>query len=105
MKRLGSDSVTVTKPNVLIVDHMYGKRQEQWQTLRAVARHASQVVKSTKVQLTISCVWRAASFYSSQHSQKVSMAQFSLYVHKGALKLMLGRKRKRGGRSLGDRKQ
>ena len=41
-------------PNVLLVDHMYGERQEQWQTLRAVARHASQVVKSTKVQLSLS---------------------------------------------------
>ena len=36
MKRLGSDSETVPKPNVLLVDHMYGERQEQWQTLRAV---------------------------------------------------------------------
>ena len=41
---------TVPKPNVLLVDHMYGERQEQWQTLRTVARHASQVVKSTRVQ-------------------------------------------------------
>ena len=51
MKRLGSDSETVPKPNVLLVDRMYG---EQWQTLRTVARHASQVVKSTKVQLSSS---------------------------------------------------
>ena len=49
MKRLKSE--TVPKPNVLLVDHMYGECQEQWQTLRTVARHASQVVKSTKVQL------------------------------------------------------
>ena len=54
MKRLGSDSETVPKPNVLLVDRMYGERQEQWQTLRTVARHASQVVKSTKVQLSSS---------------------------------------------------
>ena len=33
------------------------------------------------------------------------MAQFSLYVHKGGLKLMLRRMRRRGGRSLGDGKQ
>ena len=33
-----------------------------------------------------SCVWRAASFHSSHHSQEVSLAQFSLYVHKGGLK-------------------
>ena len=33
---------------------MYGERQEQWQILRSVARHASQVVKSTKVQLSLS---------------------------------------------------
>ena len=38
----------------VIVDHMYGERQEQRQTLRAVARHASQVVKSSKVQLSLS---------------------------------------------------
>ena len=54
MKRLGSDSETVPKPNVLLVDHMYGERQEQSQTLRTVARHASQVVKCTKVQLSLS---------------------------------------------------
>ena len=54
MKRLGSDSETVPKPNVLLVDHMYGEHQEQSQTLRTVARHASQVVKSTKVQLSLS---------------------------------------------------
>ena len=41
MKRLGSDSETVPKPNVLLVEHMYGERQEQWQTLRTVARHAA----------------------------------------------------------------
>ena len=41
MKRLGSDSKTVPKPNVLLVEHMYGERQEQWQTLRTVARHAA----------------------------------------------------------------
>ena len=35
-----------------------------------------------------SCVWRAASFHSSHHSQEVSLAQFSLYVHKGGLKLI-----------------
>ena len=46
MNYLRSDSETVPKPNVLLVDHMYGERQEQWQTLRTVARHASQVVKS-----------------------------------------------------------
>ena len=54
MKRLGSDSETVPKPNVLLVDHMYGERQEQSQTLRTVARHTSQVVNSTKVQLSLS---------------------------------------------------
>ena len=54
MKRLESDSETVPKPNVLLVDHMYGECQEQWQTLRTVARYASQVVKSTKVQLSLS---------------------------------------------------
>ena len=54
MKRLGNDSETAPKPNVLLVDHMYGERQEQWQTLRTVARHASKVVKSTKVQLSLS---------------------------------------------------
>ena len=54
IKRLKSDSKTVPKPNVLLVDHMYGECQEQWQTLRALARHASQVVKSTKVQLSLS---------------------------------------------------
>ena len=32
----------------------YGERQEQWHTLRTVARHATQVVKSTKVQLSLS---------------------------------------------------
>ena len=35
-----------------------------------------------------SCVWRAASFHSSHHSQEVSLAQSSLYVHKGGLKLI-----------------
>ena len=54
MTRLGIDSKTVQKPNVLLVDRIYGERQEQWQTLRTVARHASQVVKSTKVQLSSS---------------------------------------------------
>ena len=54
MKRLKSDSETVPKPNVLLVDHMYGECQEQWQTLWTVARHASQVVKSNKVQLSLS---------------------------------------------------
>ena len=33
-----------------------------------------------------SCVWKAASCYSSNHSQELSVAQFSLYVHKGGLK-------------------
>ena len=32
------------------------------------------------------CVWRAVSSHSSHHSQKVLLAQFSLYVHKGGLK-------------------
>ena len=41
MKRLGSDSENVPKPNVLLVEHMYGERQEQWRTLRTVARHAA----------------------------------------------------------------
>ena len=61
MKRLASDSETVPKPNVLLVDHikhfvdyMYGERQEYWQTLQTLVRHASQVVKSTKVQLSLS---------------------------------------------------
>ena len=34
-----------------------------------------------------SCVWRAASFHSSHHCQEASLAQFSLYVYKGGLKL------------------
>ena len=33
-----------------------------------------------------SCVWRTVSSHSSQHPQKVLLAQFSLYVHKGGLK-------------------
>ena len=33
-----------------------------------------------------SCVWRTVSSYSSHHPQKVLLAQFSLYVHKGGLK-------------------
>ena len=53
MKRLRSDSENVPKPNVLLVDHTVCERQEQWQTLWTVARHASQVVKSTKVQLSL----------------------------------------------------
>ena len=32
----------------------YGEHQEHWQTLRTVARLATQVVKSTKVQLSLS---------------------------------------------------
>ena len=70
-----------------------------------------------------SCVWRVASFHSSHHCQEVSLAQFSLYVYKGGLKLpfisfslrwLLQRIRGnscwggRGGgrvRSRGDRKQ
>ena len=34
-----------------------------------------------------SCVWRAVSSQSSHHPQEVLLAQFSLYVHKGGLKL------------------
>ena len=34
-----------------------------------------------------SCVWRAASFHSSHHCQEVFLAQCSLYVYKGGLKL------------------
>ena len=41
-----------------------------------------------------SCVWRTVSSQSSHHPQEVLLAQFSLYVHKGGLKiyfiLMLG---------------
>ena len=33
-----------------------------------------------------SCVWRTVSSQSSHHPQKVPLAQFSLYVHKGGLK-------------------
>ena len=33
-----------------------------------------------------SCVWRTMSSQSSHHPQKVLLAQFSLYVHKGGLK-------------------
>ena len=33
-----------------------------------------------------SCVWRTVSSHSSHHPQKVLLAQFSLYVHKGGLK-------------------
>ena len=33
-----------------------------------------------------SCVWRTVSSQSSYHPQKVPLAQFSLYVHKGGLK-------------------
>ena len=33
-----------------------------------------------------SCVWRIESSQSSHHPQKVLLAQFSLYVHKGGLK-------------------
>ena len=32
-----------------------------------------------------SCVWRTVSSQSSHHPQEVLLAQFSLYVHKGAL--------------------
>ena len=32
-----------------------------------------------------SCVWRTVSSHSSHHPQGVSLAQFSLYVHKGGL--------------------
>ena len=34
-----------------------------------------------------SCVWRTVSSQSSHHPQEVLLAQFSLYVHKGGLKL------------------
>ena len=34
-----------------------------------------------------SCVWRTVSSQSSQHPQGVLLAQFSLYVHKGGIKL------------------
>ena len=34
-----------------------------------------------------SCVWRTVSSHSSLHSQEVPLAKFSLYVHKGGLKL------------------
>ena len=34
-----------------------------------------------------SCVWRAVSSQSSHHPQEVLLAQFSLSVHKGGLKL------------------
>ena len=33
-----------------------------------------------------SCVWKTVSSQSSHHPQKVLLAQFSLYVHKGGLK-------------------
>ena len=33
-----------------------------------------------------SCVWKTVSSHSSHHPQKVLLAQFSLYVHKGGLK-------------------
>ena len=33
-----------------------------------------------------SCVWKTVSSHSSHHPQKVLLAQFSLYVHKGDLK-------------------
>ena len=33
-----------------------------------------------------SCVWRTVSSQSYHHPQEVLLAQFSLYVHKGALK-------------------
>ena len=33
-----------------------------------------------------SCVWRTVSSHSSHYPQKVLLAQFSLYVHKGGLK-------------------
>ena len=33
-----------------------------------------------------SCVWRTVSNNSSHHPQKVLLAQFSLYLHKGGLK-------------------
>ena len=51
MKRLGSDSESVPKPNVFLADHIVWRTG---QTLRTVARHATQVVKSTKVQLFLS---------------------------------------------------
>ena len=34
-----------------------------------------------------SCVWRTVSSQLSHHPQEVLLAQFSLYVHKGGLKL------------------
>ena len=34
-----------------------------------------------------SCVWRTVSSQSSHHPQEVLLAQFSLYVHKGGLKI------------------
>ena len=34
-----------------------------------------------------SCVWRTVSSQSSRHPQEVLLAHFSLYVHKGGLKL------------------
>ena len=34
-----------------------------------------------------SCVWRTVSSHSPRHPQEVLLAQFSLYVHKGGLKL------------------
>ena len=34
-----------------------------------------------------SCVWRTVSSQSSPHPQEVLLAQFSLYVHKGGLKI------------------
>ena len=35
----------------------------------------------------VSCVWRTVSSQSSHHPQEVLLVQFSLYVHKGGLKL------------------
>ena len=32
------------------------------------------------------CIWRAVPFHLSHHPQDVSLAQFSLHVHKGDLK-------------------
>ena len=34
-----------------------------------------------------SCVWRTVSSQSSHHPQEVILAQFSLYVHEGGLRL------------------
>ena len=38
------------------------------------------------VRISNFCVWRTVSSHSSDHSQEVLLAQFSLYVHKGGLK-------------------